>query len=207
MVPGRVRIDRLIAWSPVLLLGSLAALTFWLDAQVRTPVARADGASRHDPDLYIDNFSAVSYDADGRVVQSLAAKRAQHYPDDDSIDLSTPSLIITDAGKPRMTIDADLGTVSGDRETVTLRGNVRATRDAVAAKGPRDAAPVGPATFTTEMLRVTPKQGRAETDRPVTIEEPRGIIHGVGMVYDNESHTIKLKSALRGTLAPNKVTK
>ena len=191
----------------MLLLGGLAALTFWLDAQVRTPVARADGASRHDPDLYIDRFSAVSFDANGRVVQSLAAKRAQHYPDDDSIDLSLPSLIITDAGKPRLTVDADLGTVSGNREIVTLSGNVRATREATTTKGPRDAAPVGLATFTTDLLQVTPKKGRAETDRPVTIEEARGIIHGVGMVFDNESHTFKLKSALRGTLQPAKLTK
>lgn len=207
MVSPKARLDRLVAWSPVLLLGGLAALTFWLDAQVRTPIARHDGASRHDPDLYIDHLSAVSFDANGRVVQSLAAKRAQHYPDDDSIDLSLPSLIITDAGKPRLTVDAELGTVSGNRETVTLSGNVRATREGTPAKGPRDGAPVSPATFTTDLLQVTPKKGRAETDRPVTIEEARGIIHGVGMVFDNESHTFKLKSALRGTLQPVKPPK
>ena len=57
------------------------------------------------------------------------------------------------------------------------------------------------------MLRVTPKQSRAETDRLVTIEEPRGIIQGVGMVYDNDLHTFKLKSAVRGTLQPNNIPK
>ena len=30
-------IDRFVAWSPVLLLGALAALTYWLDAQVTAP--------------------------------------------------------------------------------------------------------------------------------------------------------------------------
>jgi lipopolysaccharide export system protein LptC len=207
MAPARMRIDRLIAWSPVLLLGGLAALTYWLDAQVQTSGARRDGASRHDPDLYIENFSAMSFGADGRIVQSLAAKRAQHYPDDDSIDLVLPSLTMTDPGKPRLTISAELGTVSGNREVVTLRGNVRATRDAVAQPAQGGGAPVGPATFTTDMLRVTPKLARAETDRPVTIEEPRGIIQGVGMVFDNQAHTFKLKSGLRGTLQPNKLSK
>jgi lipopolysaccharide export system protein LptC len=207
MVPARTRIDRLVAWSPVILLGCLAALTYWLDAQVAPPGARRDGASRHDPDLYIDKFSAVTYGADGHVLQSLAATRAQHYPDDDSIDLFGPSLTLTDPGKPRLTIAADLGTVSGNREVVTLRGNVRATRDADATPSARGGAPVGPATFTTELLKVTPKLSRAETDRAVTIEEPRGIIQGVGMVFDNEAHTIKLKSALRGTLQPNNLPK
>jgi lipopolysaccharide export system protein LptC len=207
MVPTRTRIDRLVAWSPVLLLGGLAALTYWLDAQVQSPGARRDGASRHDPDLYIDRFSAVTYGADGGVLQSLAATRAQHYPDDDSIDLFAPSLTLTDPGRPKLTIAADLGTVSGNREVVTLSGNVRATRDAEATASARGGAPIGPATFTTELLKVTPKLSRAETDRPVTIEEPRGIIHGVGMVFDNQAHTIKLKSALRGTLQPNKLPK
>ncbi len=81
-----------------------------------------------------------------------------------------------------------MGTVSGDRETVTFRGNVRATRDADVRGRPRAGnGRAGPVTFTTDMLRVVPEEGRAETDRPVTIEEPRGIIQGVGMVLDNEA--------------------
>ena len=202
----RMRIDKLVAWSPVLLLGGLAALTYWLDAQIQPSGARRDGATRHDPDMYIENFSAVTYGTDGGILQSLAAKRAQHYPDDDSIDLASPSLTLTDPGKPRLTIAADLGTVSGNREVVTLRGNVRATR-AAEASAARGRTPAGPATFSTDMLRVMPKQSRAETDRLVTIEEPRGIIQGVGMVYDNAARTFKLKSAVRGTLRPNNLPK
>lgn len=203
----RMRIDKLVAWSPVLLLAGLAALTYWLDAQIQPSNPRRDGASRHDPDMYIENFSGVTYGVDGGVLQSLTAKQAQHYPDDDSIDLTSPSLTLTDPGKPRLTIAADLGTVSGNREIVTLRGNVRATRDADTAARTPGTAPVGPATFTTDMLRITPKASRAETDKPVTIEEPHGIIHGVGMTYDNALRTFKLKSAVRGTLQPNKVPK
>ena len=207
MVPQLARFDRLVAWSPVLLLGCLAALTYWLDAQVQPSPARGDGASRHDPDLYIENLSAVSFDTGGRVLQSLSATRAQHYPDDESVDLTAPSLALTTPGKPRLAVTADAGTVSGDRETVTLRGNVRATRDAPATKAAQDGGPAGPASFTTDMLRVIPKLNRAETDRPVTIEEPRGIIHGVGMILDNDARTFKLKSAVRGTLQPNTLPK
>lgn len=202
MATRRGRFYRLVSWSPVLLLGGLAALTYWLDAQVRPAAPSGDGTARHDPDLYIEKFSAVSFDSGGRVLQSLAAARAQHYPDDDSVDLAEVSLALTDPGKPRIAVTADAGTVSGDRETVTLRGNVRATRDPPATKGPRAGEPAGPATFTTDLLRVIPKLARAETDRPVTIEEARGIIRGTGMIFDNNAHTIKLKSAIRGTLQP-----
>ena len=203
----RLNTDKLVAWSPVLLLGGLAALTYWLDAQIQPSTARRDGATRHDPDMYIENFSAVTYGEDGGILQALAAKHAQHYPDDDSIDLVSPSLVLTDPGKPRLTIAADVGTVSGNREVVTLRGNVRATRDAETKAPAGGGTPLGPATFTTDMLRVMPKESRAETDRPVTIEDPRGIIQGVGMVYDNSLRTVKLKSSVRGTLQPNNIPK
>jgi len=59
-------------------------------------------------------------------------------------------------------------------------------------------------TLTTELLRVTPKTGRAETDRAVTIEEPRGIIRGVGMDLDNQARTVKLRSQVRGTMNPDR---
>ncbi len=165
-----------------------------------------DGSARHDPDLYVEQFSAVTFDAEGRVRQMLTAKRAEHFPDDGSVDLAFPSLELTDPGKPRLAVAADAGTVSGDREVVTLRGNVRATRDAAAATA-RDRNPTGPASVTTDMLRIIPKLGRAETDLPVTIEEVRGIIHGVGMIYDNNARTFKLKSDVRGTLQPNSLPK
>jgi lipopolysaccharide export system protein LptC len=202
MPPPRARLDRLVAWSPAILLGGLAALTYWLDAQVQAPAQRDDGSARHDPDLYIERLSAVSFDTEGRVRQMLTAASARHYPDDDSIELAAPRFEMTNPGQARLAVTADTGTVSGDRETVTLRGTVRATRDAVAETA-RDRSPTGPATFTTDLLRVNPKLGRAETDRPVTIEEPRGIIHGVGMILDNKARTLKLKSAVRGTLQPN----
>ena len=205
MTSTRRLLDRLVAWSPVFLLGSLAALTYWLDAQVQAPRARVDGSARHDPDLYIDGLSAVSFDQEGRLRQSLSARRAQHYPDDDSIDFAAPSLTLTDPGEPRMAAVADTGTLSGDRETVTLRGGVRVTRDAVPASG-REAAQ-GPLTFTTEILRVIPKRSRAETDAPVTIEEPRGIIRATGMILDNDARTLKLKSNVRGTLQPQALPK
>jgi hypothetical protein len=39
----RYLLDRLTAWSPVLLLGGLAALTYWLDAQIRSPTGNRGG--------------------------------------------------------------------------------------------------------------------------------------------------------------------
>jgi lipopolysaccharide export system protein LptC len=226
MSAGRRFLDQLTSWSPVLLLGGLAALTYWLDAQVQTQGPRRDGTMRHDPDLFVEQVRAVTYDADGRVQQSLAAARAEHFPDNDGVEFVSPAITLTEPGKPRFAVTANRGTLTGNREIVIFNGNVRATRDpqpavppagagagaGVPAKGkdmskaPKAAVPVGdatgPITVTTQMLRVFPKAARADTTEAVTIEEPRGIIQAVGMEFDNQARTLKLKSNVRGTLQP-----
>jgi lipopolysaccharide export system protein LptC len=202
----RILLDRLTSWTPVFLLGGLAALTWWLDAQVKSAGPPRDGTARHDADMYIENFSAQSFDAEGRLRQSLSARRAEHHPDDESVDFVGPALALTDPGKPRMAIVADAATLSGDRETVVFRGNVRATRDALPS-GTKTDGPRGPVTMTSETLRVVPRKGTADTDGPVTIEDARGIIHGTGMSIDNNAHTLKLRSGVSGMLAPGDAPK
>jgi lipopolysaccharide export system protein LptC len=200
---GQQLIDRLVAWSPVVLLACLAALTYWLDAQVQAPPQHPDGSKRHAPDIFIDNFRGESYDPDGRLRQSLGAKRAQHYADDDTIDFATPTMSLTEPDQPRIVVTANSGSLSGDHETVHLKGDVHATREADTSAAREDAQQAGPITVLADTLTVVPKEGRATTDGPVTIEEPRGIIHAVGMEFDNQAHTLKLKSAVRGTLQPH----
>jgi lipopolysaccharide export system protein LptC len=208
MNQGRKLLDRLTAWSPILLLGSLAALTFWLDAQVAPQPPRRDGSSRHDPDLYVESFRAMSFAPDGRVSQSLSAKRAQHFPDDESTVFTEPAIVLTEPGRPRFSVNAAKADLAGDRETIAFSGNVRAVRDALPPAAKTSApnsleGPSGPVTIATEYLRVLPRQGRADTPQPVTIEEARGIIHAVGMELDNQAKTLKLKSGVRGSLQPS----
>lgn len=200
-------LDRLIAWSPVLLLGALAALTYWLDAQIKTAPPRIDGSSRHDPDLFIEGLRATVFDEAGRLRQRLEAQRALHFPDDQTVSLEQLALSVTEAGRAPMSVTADRATIAGDRETLVFAGGVRATREAEPAQSGRSREESGRMTLSTELLRVQPRRGLAETDQPVTIEEPRGIIHGVGLKLDTEAKTLKLKSGVRGTLLPNTAAK
>jgi lipopolysaccharide export system protein LptC len=198
----RALLDRLVAWSPVLLLGGLAGLTYWLDAQVQPAPAHRDGSSRHDPDLFLQDFRAITFDAKGTPSQSLAAAKAEHFPDDDTAELTDPRLAITQPGQPQMTITADRGVVSGDREYGDFSGHVRVTRDAEAQPAKPGEAPSGPITLTTSALHVLTHEERITTDQPVTIEEPRGIIHGRGLAFDNKTKRVRIDSQVSGTLAP-----
>lgn len=190
-------IDRIAAWSPLALLGGLAALTWWLDAQIATPGSRG-GGPRHEPDLYVEGVRAVELDAAGNPVQTLSAARARHFPDDGTVEFDQPRFLMAQPGRPRFTVSAELARVSGDRENAYFEGDVVATRS---GEGDGDDA-AGPISLATEFLHVIPKQDRAQTHLPVTITEPRGIIQSTGLVLDNEARTLSLKSDVRGTLEP-----
>lgn len=204
-IRARSILDRVTAWSPVLLLGGLAALTYWLDSQVQPPAPRRDGSERHDPDIYVDGFRSITLDEKGRAMQVIQGKRALHFGDDQTTEFVEPMLSQTEAGKPAFRITATHGKLSGDRKDVVFTGKVRAVRDA----GPirPGESPTGPVTVTTEYLHVFPDKELASTDKPVTIEEPRGIIQSVGLELDNKAKTLKLKSAVRGTLQPQALPK
>ena len=202
----RAWFDRIVAWSPVLLLGALAALTYWLDAQVQPPTERRDGSSRHDPDLFLEDFRAVTFDASGKPREALSAQGAEHFPDDDSAELAKPRLSLTEPGRPTLTISADRGRIAGDREHGDFTGHVRVERDAdpTPATG---GEPSGPVTLTTDLLHVFTKEQRVQTDAAVTIEEPRGIIRGRGLEFDNKAKRVRIKSHVSGTLQPQAISR
>jgi lipopolysaccharide export system protein LptC len=190
-------VERLLAWSPVLLLGVLAAMTYWLNTQVRPAGSASDGSGRHDPDLVASNFRAVNLDAEGHIRQSLTAKRAQHYADDDVTAFDDPAIVFTDPGKPRLEVTADRARLSGDREHVYLEGHATVVRDATAADKTD-----GPIVVKSEYLDVMPKQDRVVTDKFVTITDPRGTTSATGLELDNKAKTVKFKARLSGQLQP-----
>jgi lipopolysaccharide export system protein LptC len=198
-------LDRVVAWSPVLLLGALAALTYWLDAQVQAPPARRDGSTRHDPDLFLRDFKAITFDAQGAARETLSAARAEHFPDDDSSELTTPHLSLSETGRPTMTITAERGRIDGDRNQGDFIGHVQVER--VSAPTSNGGPPEGPVKLITESLHVTTRDQRVRTDRPVTIEEPRGIIRGRGLEFDNKAKIVRIDSHVSGTFQPQDTSK
>jgi lipopolysaccharide export system protein LptC len=89
--------------------------------------------------------------------------------------------------------------ITGDQQNAYFTGNVKGVREA--ESGERDK---GPVVVTSEYLHVLPKEDKIETDKPVTISDPRGIINATGMEFDNKAKTFKFKSRVSGQLQPNK---
>lgn len=57
-------------------------------------------------------------------------------------------------------------------------------------------------TLRTEALHVATREERIDTAEPVTIEDARGIIRGVGLDFDNLAKTASLRGQVTGTIEP-----
>jgi lipopolysaccharide export system protein LptC len=181
------------SWLPLAVLGLLVALTLWLNTLVQPQAARADGSTRHDPDLMVENFNARKLDPDGSVRYTLAARKMVHYPDDDSAHLDTVTLEAFEPKQPKMTATADRGRLEQGGDRVWIEGNVVVVREADAR--------AGRARLTTEKLLVLPDEGKARTSSDVMLESPQGRAYAKGMELDNNARTIKL-DRMRATYKP-----
>ena len=187
--------DRLTTVVPLVLVGMLAALTFWLD-QIAQPSARGIGASRNDPDYFVEGLSAIMLNETGTANYTLSALKMVHYPEGDTTLLTTPKFVSYGTVKAPVTITASEAVVSANGQHVYFQDDVRVTR---AAHGPNSELVVR-----TAFLHVIPDANLARTDRTVTISDAATTVTADGLELNNETRVIKLLSNVRGTYDPGK---
>jgi lipopolysaccharide export system protein LptC len=181
-------------WLPLLPLLGLLGVTYWLNQQVQPEAAKPDASKRHDPDAIMENFSAVKFNVQGKPRFIMAAKKMQHYPDDDSTTLEVPRLTTLSAKQPAIHVIARRGTVSSRGDEVFLHDDVEVLREASADREEL--------TLQTDFLHVVPDRDWADTDRPVTIVDAHNTIHAIGLEMDNNARTLKLLSQVRSEHVP-----
>ena len=181
--------DRLIAWSPVILLLLLALLTWWLDARVRMPDKRTDAASEKDPEFYVEGFMAVRMNPDGTRRYELSGTRLTHYSNERGSLLESPSLLYFDYERAPVKVSSDTAEVEGGGKNVYFRGNVTIARQAFGNNPPLGIA--------TDYLHVIPDEEIAKTDQPVTMTEGNSTVRSVGLEFDNKARKIWLLSKVQ----------
>ena len=133
----------------ILLFGVLGLLSMWLQfGLIEKEQVEFDGNERHDPDYYIENFTAVGMDEKGERRYVLEAERLVHYPDDDTALLDNPHIIQYEEGAPPRHTYSESGWISSDGNEVLLTGNVRVIQN---AGGTEDS---GRTVLTTEKMRI-----------------------------------------------------
>ena len=117
---------------PIVILALLTGLTFWLQSRVTTNDAKHDGKLRHDPDAIAENFVALRFDQTGQLKYRLSAPYLAHFPDDDTSEITSPTLISYRPKTPSVTVTADHAKLTSGGEIAYLRDNARLSRAATA---------------------------------------------------------------------------
>jgi len=178
---------------PLLLIGVLAGLTFWLQSVAEPPGVDRSGRNRHDPDFIVDTFTVRRFDTQGTLQHTLAATRMMHYPDDDTTTVIAPQVTFHSSPPSRLT--AEQAFVSKDAKAVRLERNVRMSRSGV------DGAP--DTEVTTARLDILPDDETARSDAPVTITQGRSVVNGSGLFADNKLRQTTLFGPVRGIIHRN----
>ncbi|MDO8810604.1 MAG: LPS export ABC transporter periplasmic protein LptC [Gallionella sp.] len=183
-------------WLPLLPLFGLLGITYWLNLQVMPEPAKPDNGKRHDPDAIMENFSAIKLDEQGTPRFIMAAKKMQHYPDDNSTTLELPRLTTLSAERPTIHTIAKRGIVSSSGDEIFLHGDVEVLREASGQQSEL--------TLQTEYLHIIPDRDLATTDRAVTIIDARSTISATGLEMDNKARILKLLSKVKSEHVPSK---
>ncbi len=155
-----------------LLIGA-AVVSAWL---LNWLSADAGGAVRTDaqgPDYYMEDFSTVTMDRDGKPKNKLSADYMAHYPHNNNTELLKPRMEIYRENELPLYIDAEKGRVVGDDDTISLYGVVKMRE--------YDEAGEPVLEVSTSNVEVRLEEEYAETDSPAMIVTGTAVITGVGM--------------------------
>ncbi len=173
---------------PLVIVGLLAGMTFWLELAARPPSATSDGKSRHDPDYIIEKLTIRRFDPEGFLQHTLRADSMRHYPDDDSTVVLAPHL--TYHRQPPTLVTAREARLDGAGKHVELIGDVRVTRSGLDGQ---------PGTvLITERLDAFPDDEIAASNAPVTILQGRSNISGSGLNINNKTAISILEGPVYG---------
>lgn len=145
----------------------------------------------HSPDYFLNHFTAITMSENGKPDKRLSADRMVHFPDDDTTELTKPTMTIYDADRPPWKVRSETGWVSGDKELLFLQGKVNIDRS--------EAPGVRPFQIITSDLRVQPNNNYAETDADAHTRSRNDWVDSTGMqVWFAEPIRVKLLANVRG---------
>ncbi|HEY5762216.1 MAG TPA: LPS export ABC transporter periplasmic protein LptC [Rhodocyclaceae bacterium] len=174
---------------PLTVFLALAALTGWLRFLTDVPTTVSDSRFRHEPDYRIEDFRASQLSATGEAEYTLAATRLLHYPDNDETVVEAPRVTHQRADGLTVQASAERGSLNHTAEIIRLAGNVRLIKPAGETPETR---------FATDELTFIPGAGLATGPGPVTADDGRSRIAGVGFSADLNVRSFTLHSAVKG---------
>lgn len=193
--------ERMSLYLPILLMGVLALGTYWLVRSTPQLMQAAPAApARHEPDYFMKNFAARTFDDAGRLKNEVFGADARHFPDTDTLEVDDVRIRSFDEGGRLTTATAKRALANGDASVVELFGNARIIREQVQVKTGKDLPRLE---FRGEYLHADMKNERIKSDKRVELSRGRDTFSADSMNFDNGARVMQLDGRVKGTLVPN----
>jgi len=190
----------LLRLMPLILMGLLTLLTFWL-VQKNTPPEKSslERVRLHEPDYTIKDGALSALNELGNTKYRILGKKVTHYDDDASIDILTPRMRLFQPDKAPVTVKSDTGHLDGDLTILDLFDNASIFRPAQAASSSQ------PATLrmlaSSSYFKVLINDDIIETNRPITLEQGMSIMNSTeGGVFNNVEQSMTLLGQVKGRI-------
>ncbi len=180
-----------ISWVPLMVVALLASLSFWLGKVADSQAPVGSGGFTHDPDYVVENFAAMTFDAEGQPKYRLSARKMVHYMDDDSTELEHPRFERADGSAPPVKVQSERGLISAEGQDVYFIGSVRVQRPAGQGQAETD--------MRADYIRVMPDADIMRTDKPVVLRQGTSVIEAAGLKIDGDARVLQLKGRVRAT--------
>ena len=198
--------DRLSVYLPIVLMGIMALLTYWLVRTAPKPLELEPAAAvRHEPDYYMRDFALKVYAADGKLKNEVMAAEGRHYPDTDTLELDHPLIRMFNAEGRLTTARAARGISNADGSEVQLFNQAVVIRESfVNGKGVAQER----SELQSDFLHVFANTERVRTHLPVVIiRGSNDRFTADKMDFDNLDQLMQLNGRVRGTLIPKSTPK
>lgn len=196
--------ERLAVSLPVLVMATLAVLTWWLVRHTPKPDAETPAqAKRHEVDYDMDGFVSWRFVADGSLATTVEGTRMRHFADDGSVEIDAMRLWAVDEGGRVFRATARLAWGDAELRHVRLRGEARVVREAQAGVQPTGG---GDSRLREGWLEVlgeeifidTPTQGVRST-LPVTLVSEAGRVQAGNLDHDGRAGITRFAGRVKGS--------
>jgi lipopolysaccharide export system protein LptC len=197
---GTVR--AILRLTPLLLMGGLTLLTFWL-VQKNTPLPKdvIERPRLHEPDYTLKNGALSYLNEYGQTKYRILGKELIHYDDDASIDIVEPRMRSFKPNKAPVTVRATRGHINGDLTILDLFDNVEIYRPPQAASTTQKASSYLLAK--SSYFQVLINDDIIQTDKPVELEQGLSVMQSnEGGVFNNVQQSMQLLGKVKGRIEP-----
>lgn len=172
----------------LLLLALLVFGTWWASDYTLSSI-QVDPPRRltHERDSWSDRFTMIRSNSDGYAFNRLDGSSMEHFPDNDTYEITDPHAINHQAGSPTTTGEARFGILDGTGERIILQHDAHVQRLPDEENQLLDVR--------SQELVILPDIDQVFTNQPALVVSGKSTLRGTGMHYDNRSRQLTVYDA------------